>query len=47
MSLVLAHGGTAGAIAEGAAALGIVALGLAFWVGNRRAQQDEQKDEGR
>lgn len=31
----LAHGGTAGLIVEIAGALAIVALGLAYWVGQR------------
>jgi hypothetical protein len=38
---VIAHGGWVGLVAEIAAGLGIVALGLAFWVGNRRDRRDE------
>jgi hypothetical protein len=38
---VLAHGGWAGLAVEVAAAVGIVALGLAFWVGNRGERRDE------
>jgi hypothetical protein len=33
--LPLAHGGTAGLVVEIASALAIVALGLAYWVGQR------------
>jgi hypothetical protein len=33
---VLAHGGTAGAIVEFALILGVVAIMLAVWIGNRR-----------
>jgi hypothetical protein len=36
----LAHGGTAGLIVEIATALGIVALGLAYWVGHRHKDSD-------
>jgi hypothetical protein len=39
---VLAHGGWAGLAVELAGALAIVALGLAFWVGNRRERSDEE-----
>jgi hypothetical protein len=38
---VIAHGGWVGLAAEIGAALGILALGLAFWVGNRRDRRDE------
>jgi hypothetical protein len=38
---VVAHGGWAGLAVEIAAAVGILALGLAFWVGNRRDKSDE------
>jgi len=38
----LAHGGTAGLIVELASALAIVALGLAFWVGQRHKDSDEE-----
>lgn len=34
--LVLAHGGTTGAIVEASIAVGLVALGLAAWLGSRR-----------
>jgi hypothetical protein len=37
----LAHGGTAGAIVEVASALAIVALGLAYWVGQRHKDSDD------
>jgi hypothetical protein len=40
---VLAHGGWAGLAVELAAVIGILALGLAFWVGNRRERSDEEK----
>jgi len=42
---VLAHGGTWGLVVELAAALGIVVLGLAVWVGNRREGSGEETDE--
>jgi hypothetical protein len=35
LTVPLAHGGTAGLIVELASALAIVALGLAYWVGQR------------
>ena len=38
---MIAHGGWAGLAVELAAAVGILALGLAFWVGNRREGKDE------
>jgi hypothetical protein len=38
---VIAHGGWVGLAVEIAAGLGILALGLAFWVGNRRERRDE------
>jgi hypothetical protein len=38
---VLAHGGWGGLAVEVAAAVAILALGLAFWVGNRREGKDE------
>jgi hypothetical protein len=38
---VIAHGGWVGLVVELAASLGILALGLAFWVGNRRERRDE------
>jgi len=43
VSVIVAHGGTAGAIAEIAGALAIVVLGLLFWVGNRREPRDEEQ----
>ncbi|MGH2920495.1 MAG: hypothetical protein ACRDKU_00290 [Gaiellaceae bacterium] len=36
MTALLAHGGWGGLAVEIATALGVVALGLAVWVGNRR-----------
>ena len=42
---VLAHGGTWGIVVEIAAALGIVVLGLAVWVGNRRERSGEDTDD--
>jgi adenine/guanine phosphoribosyltransferase-like PRPP-binding protein len=42
---VLAHGGTWGLVVELAAALGIVVLGLAVWIGNRREGSGEETDE--
>ena len=42
---ILAHGGWGGLIVEIAAGLGIVALGLAFWVGNRRERDGEEEKE--
>lgn len=41
MIALVAHGGLAGLAVEIAAALGILALGLAVWVGNRRDHRDE------
>ena len=41
MTGFLAHGGWTGLAVEIAGALAIVALGLAFWVGNRREGKDE------
>ncbi|HYZ18589.1 MAG TPA: hypothetical protein VE615_03505 [Gaiellaceae bacterium] len=38
----LAHGGTAGAIVEIATAVAIVALGLAYWVGHRHKDSEEE-----
>lgn len=38
----LAHGGTAGLIVELASALAIVALGLAYWVGQRQKDPDDE-----
>jgi hypothetical protein len=40
---VLAHGGTAGAIVEVALIVGVVAIMLAVWVGNRRDSKDPHK----
>jgi hypothetical protein len=37
----LAHGGTAGLVVEIASALAIVALGLAYWVGQRHKDSEE------
>jgi hypothetical protein len=42
VSGVLAHGGWAGLMVEIAALLAILALGLAFWVGNRREGQERR-----
>jgi adenine/guanine phosphoribosyltransferase-like PRPP-binding protein len=42
---LLAHGGTWGLVVELAAALGIVVLGLAVWIGNRREGSGEETDE--
>jgi hypothetical protein len=42
---VLAHGGTWGLAVEIASALGIVLLGLAVWIGNRRESSGEDTDE--
>jgi hypothetical protein len=39
---LVAHGGWAGLAIEIAAVLGIVALGLAVWVANRRDRRDEE-----
>jgi hypothetical protein len=36
---VLAHGGTAGLIIELAGAFGVLALGLAAWLGARKERQ--------
>jgi hypothetical protein len=38
---VLAHGGWGGLVVELAGAVAILALGLAFWVGNRGERSDE------
>jgi hypothetical protein len=35
----LAHGGTAGLVVEVSAALGVVALGLAAWLGTRKERE--------
>jgi hypothetical protein len=43
VTVVFAHGGTAGAIVEASFALLIVALALAAWVGSKR--DDEGEDE--
>jgi hypothetical protein len=40
---VLAHGGTAGAIVELALVVGVVAIMLAVWVGNRRDGKQPRK----
>ena len=40
---LLAHGGLGGAAVEVAGAIAIVALGLAFWVGNRRERSAEDE----
>jgi hypothetical protein len=40
---LLAHGGWAGLAVEIAGAVAILALGLAFWVGNRRDDSAEDK----
>jgi hypothetical protein len=37
---VIAHGGVGGAIVEASAALLIVAIALAVWVGNRKDSQE-------
>jgi hypothetical protein len=39
---LLAHGGWGGLAVEIAGALAIVALGLAFWVGNRRQGEERR-----
>ena len=39
---LFAHGGVAGAIVEASAALLIVALALAVWVGGRRDKEREE-----
>jgi adenine/guanine phosphoribosyltransferase-like PRPP-binding protein len=41
---VLAHGGTWGLLVELSAALGIVVLGLAVWIGNRRDPTSDDSD---
>lgn len=41
MTGVLAHGGWGGLAVEIASVVAIIALGLAFWVGNRRGRSDE------
>jgi hypothetical protein len=44
---VLAHGGVAGAIAEGAIALAVVGLFAAIWLRERSARRvDDEPDEG-
>jgi hypothetical protein len=43
--MVLAHGGWGGLAVEIAAGLAIVALGLVFWVGNRRENHGEEEKE--
>jgi hypothetical protein len=43
VTALLAHGGWGGLAVEIATALGIVALGLAVWVGNRRDRSGEDK----
>jgi hypothetical protein len=43
VTVVFAHGGTAGAIVEASFALLIVALALAAWVGSKR--DDDADDE--
>ena len=35
----LAHGGTVGLVVEVSAALGVVALGLAAWLGTRKERE--------
>jgi hypothetical protein len=40
---VLAHGGTAGAIVELALVIGVVAIMLAVWIGNRRDGKNPHK----
>jgi adenine/guanine phosphoribosyltransferase-like PRPP-binding protein len=40
---VLAHGGTAGAIVELALVVGVVAIMLAVWIGNRRDGKNPHK----
>jgi adenine/guanine phosphoribosyltransferase-like PRPP-binding protein len=40
---VLAHGGTAGAIVELALVVGVVAIMLAVWIGNRRDDKNPHK----
>lgn len=39
---ILAHGGWGGLVVEIAGALAILALGLAFWVGNRRGGDERR-----
>jgi hypothetical protein len=39
MNGLLAHGGTAGAVIELALVVGVVAIMLAVWVGNRRDEK--------
>jgi hypothetical protein len=41
VTVVFAHGGTAGAIVEASFALLIVALALAAWVGSKRDDEGE------
>jgi hypothetical protein len=43
LTVPLAHGGLGGLLVELAAALAIVALGLAFWVGNRGKIEDDDE----
>jgi hypothetical protein len=40
MNGLVAHGGTAGAIIELALVVGVVAIMLAIWVGNRRDRKE-------
>jgi hypothetical protein len=42
---LLAHGGNWGLAVEIASALGIVLLGLAVWVGNRRDTTKDESDD--
>jgi uncharacterized iron-regulated membrane protein len=42
MSSFLAHGGTLGAIVEGAAALAIVALAVGVWLRERKTRQADE-----
>jgi adenine/guanine phosphoribosyltransferase-like PRPP-binding protein len=43
MSGVLAHGGTAGALVELILVVGVVAIMLAVWVGNRRDENERRR----
>lgn len=43
VATLLAHGGLGGLLVEIAAALAIVALGFAFWVGNRGKIEDDDE----
>jgi hypothetical protein len=43
ISLLVAHGGVPGAIAEGTIAVAVVAIFLAVWLRERRSGEDEDK----